>query len=164
MSSCFLDCIKDNSINGIYDTLKNCTVISKYAGGIAMSVYNVRASQSYIRGTNGTFNGIVPMLRVFKNTARYVDQGGGKRKGSIAAYIEPWHAEVFAFSARARARDLFYALWIPDLFMDATDAAARAGRRRRRRRRSSPRRTQLARFAADVQHSTQVVGTACGPR
>ncbi len=126
MSSCFLTCVKEDSIDGIYDTLKNCAVISKYAGGIGMSISNVRASQSYIRGTNGTSNGIVPMLRVFNNTARYVDQGGGKRKGSIAAYIEPWHADIFAFldlrknhgNEMDRARDLFYALWIPDLFME----------------------------------------------
>mmetsp|Transcript_43409 Transcript_43409/g.91173 ORF Transcript_43409/g.91173 Transcript_43409/m.91173 type:complete len:816 (+) Transcript_43409:66-2513(+) len=126
MSSCFLTCMKSDSIDGIYDTLKNCAVISKYAGGIGMSISNVRASQSYIRGTNGTSNGIVPMLRVFNNTARYVDQGGGKRKGSIAAYIEPWHADIFAFldlrknhgNEMERARDLFYALWIPDLFME----------------------------------------------
>ena len=97
MSSCFLTCMKEDSIDGIYDTLKNCAIISKYAGGIGLSLSNVRASASYIRGTNGTSNGIVPMLRVFNNTARYVDQGGGKRKGSIAAYIEPWHADVFAF-------------------------------------------------------------------
>ena len=132
MSSCFLDCIKDNSINGIYDTLKNCTVISKYAGGIGMSMSNVCASQFYIRGTNGTFSGIVPVLRVFNNTARYVDRGGGKRKGYIATYIEPWHADVFAFldlrknhvdkSARARARDLFYALWVPDLIVERVQA------------------------------------------
>ena len=97
MSSCFLTCMKEDSIDGIYDTLKNCAIISKYAGGIGLSLSNVRASASYIRGTNGTSNGIVPMLRVFNNTARYVDQGGGKRKGSIAAYIEPWHADIFAF-------------------------------------------------------------------
>ena len=126
MSSCFLMCVKEDSIDGIYDTLKNCAVISKYAGGIGMSVSNVRASHSYIRGTNSTSNGIVPMLRVFNNSARYVDQGGGKRKGSIAAYIEPWHADIFAFldlkknhgNEMDRARDLFYALWIPDLFME----------------------------------------------
>ena len=126
MSSCFLTTVKADSIDGIYDTLKNCAIISKYAGGIGMSISNVRASQSYIRGTNGTSNGIVPMLRVFNNTARYVDQGGGKRKGSIAAYIEPWHADIFAFldlrknhgNEMERARDLFYALWIPDLFME----------------------------------------------
>jgi ribonucleoside-diphosphate reductase alpha subunit len=125
MSSCFLLATKDDSIDGIYDTLKNCAVISKYAGGIGLSIHNIRASQSYIRGTNGTSNGIVPMLRVFNNTARYVDQGGGKRKGSIAVYLEPWHADIFAFldlrknhgNESDRARDLFYALWVPDLFM-----------------------------------------------
>eukprot|EP00978_Attheya_sp_CCMP212_P009489 scaffold22452_cov54-Attheya_sp.AAC.1 len=130
MSSCFLTCMKADSIDGIYDTLKNCAVISKYAGGIGMSISNIRASQSYIRGTNGTSNGIVPMLRVFNNTARYVDQGGGKRKGSIAAYLEPWHADVFEFldlrknhgNEMDRARDLFYALWIPDLFMERVHA------------------------------------------
>ena len=130
MSSCFLTCVKEDSIDGIYDTLKNCAVISKYAGGIGMSISNVRASASYIRGTNGTSNGIVPMLRVFNNTARYVDQGGGKRKGSIAAYIEPWHADIFAFldlrknhgNEMERARDLFYALWIPDLFMERVES------------------------------------------
>jgi ribonucleoside-diphosphate reductase alpha subunit len=125
MSSCFLLAMKDDSIDGIYDTLKNCAVISKYAGGIGLSIHNIRAAKSYIRGTNGTSNGIVPMLRVFNNTARYVDQGGGKRKGSIAIYVEPWHADIFAFlelrknhgNESDRARDLFYALWIPDLFM-----------------------------------------------
>ena len=125
MSSCFLLAMKEDSIDGIYDTLKQCAVISKYAGGIGMSISNIRASQSYIRGTNGSSNGIVPMLRVFNNTARYVDQGGGKRKGSIACYIEPWHADIFPFldlrknhgNESDRARDLFYALWIPDLFM-----------------------------------------------
>jgi ribonucleoside-diphosphate reductase alpha subunit len=125
MSSCFLLTMKQDSIDGIYDTLKNCAVISKYAGGIGLAIHNIRASQSYIRGTNGTSNGIVPMLRVFNNTARYVDQGGGKRKGSIAIYLEPWHADIFAFldlrknhgNEADRARDLFYALWIPDLFM-----------------------------------------------
>lgn len=125
MSSCFLLAMKQDSIDGIYDTLKNCAVISKYAGGIGLSIHNIRASQSYIRGTNGTSNGIVPMLRVFNNTARYVDQGGGKRKGSIAVYLEPWHADVFAFldlrknhgNESDRARDLFYAMWTPDLFM-----------------------------------------------
>lgn len=126
MSSCFLLTMKDDSIDGIYDTLKNCAIISKYAGGIGLATHNVRASKSYIRGTNGTSNGIVPMLRVFNNTARYVDQGGGKRKGSIAIYLEPWHADIFAFldlrknhgNEADRARDLFYALWIPDLFME----------------------------------------------
>jgi len=130
MSSCFLLCMKADSIDGIYDTLKNCAIISKYAGGIGLSISNIRSSQSYIRGTNGTSNGIVPMLRVFNNTARYVDQGGGKRKGSIAAYIEPWHADIFAFldlrknhgNEMERARDLFYALWIPDLFMERVEA------------------------------------------
>eukprot|EP00586_Coscinodiscus_wailesii_P020087 CAMPEP_0172494324 /NCGR_PEP_ID=MMETSP1066-20121228/45223_1 /TAXON_ID=671091 /ORGANISM="Coscinodiscus wailesii, Strain CCMP2513" /LENGTH=802 /DNA_ID=CAMNT_0013265213 /DNA_START=76 /DNA_END=2484 /DNA_ORIENTATION=+ len=130
MSSCFLLCMKADSIDGIYDTLKNCAVISKYAGGIGLSISNIRASQSYIRGTNGTSNGIVPMLRVFNNTARYVDQGGGKRKGSISAYLEPWHADVNEFldlrknhgDESARARDLFYALWIPDLFMERVQA------------------------------------------
>mmetsp|Transcript_5554 Transcript_5554/g.8064 ORF Transcript_5554/g.8064 Transcript_5554/m.8064 type:complete len:813 (+) Transcript_5554:187-2625(+) len=126
MSSCFLLCMKEDSIDGIYDTLKHCAIISKYAGGIGMSISNIRASRSYIRGTNGNSNGIVPMLRVFNNTARYVDQGGGKRKGSIAAYLEPWHADIFDFldlrknhgDENQRARDLFYALWIPDLFME----------------------------------------------
>jgi ribonucleoside-diphosphate reductase alpha subunit len=125
MSSCFLLTMKDDSIDGIYDTLKSCAIISKYAGGIGVAIHNIRASQSYIRGTNGTSNGIVPMLRVFNNTARYVDQGGGKRKGSIAIYLEPWHADVMAFldlrknhgNESDRARDLFYALWVPDLFM-----------------------------------------------
>jgi ribonucleoside-diphosphate reductase alpha subunit len=130
MSSCFLLAMKDDSIDGIYDTLKNCAVISKYAGGIGISIHNIRAAQSYIRGTNGTSNGIVPMLRVFNNTARYVDQGGGKRKGSIAIYLEPWHADVMSFlelrknhgNESDRARDLFYALWIPDLFMERVKA------------------------------------------
>ena len=126
MSSCFLLTCKEDSIDGIYDTLKNCAVISKYAGGIGLAIHNVRASKSYIAGTNGTSNGIVPMLRVFNNTARYVDQGGGKRKGSIAIYLEPWHADIFSFldlrknhgNEADRARDLFYALWVPDLFME----------------------------------------------
>ena len=125
LSSCFLLMMKEDSISGIYDTLKNCAIISKYAGGIGLSIHNIRASNSYIRGTNGTSNGIVPMLRVYNNTARYVDQGGGKRKGSIAAYLEPWHADIVEFldlkknhgNELERARDLFYALWIPDLFM-----------------------------------------------
>jgi ribonucleoside-diphosphate reductase alpha subunit len=125
LSSCFLLTMKDDSIDGIYDTLKQCAIISKYAGGIGLSIHNIRASSSYIRGTNGSSNGIVPMLRVFNNTARYVDQGGGKRKGSIAIYLEPWHADIFEFlelkrnhgNEMDRARDLFYALWIPDLFM-----------------------------------------------
>jgi ribonucleoside-diphosphate reductase alpha chain len=125
MSSCFLITMKDDSIDGIYDTLKQCAKISQSAGGIGLSIHNVRATGSYIRGTNGTSNGIVPMLRVFNDTARYVDQGGGKRKGSFAIYIEPWHADIFDFlnlkknhgKEEGRARDLFYALWIPDLFM-----------------------------------------------
>jgi len=125
LSSCFLLTMKEDSIDGIYDTLKQCACISKYAGGIGLAVHNIRASNSYIRGTNGTSNGLVPMLRVFNDTARYVDQGGGKRKGSFAMYLEPWHADIFAFldlkkntgSETERARDLFYALWISDLFM-----------------------------------------------
>jgi ribonucleoside-diphosphate reductase subunit M1 len=125
LSSCFLMTMKEDSIDGIYDTLKNCAIISKYAGGIGISAHNIRASNSYIRGTNGSSNGIVPMLRVFNNTARYVDQGGGKRKGSFAVYLEPWHADIFEFldlkknhgNEMERARDLFYAMWIPDLFM-----------------------------------------------
>ncbi len=125
MSSCFLLTMKDDSIEGIYDTLKSCAQISQSAGGIGLAIHNVRATGSYIKGTNGTSNGIVPMLRVYNDTARYVDQGGGKRKGSFAMYIEPWHADVFDFldlkknhgKEEQRARDLFYALWIPDLFM-----------------------------------------------
>lgn len=125
MSSCFLLTMKSDSITGIYDTLQQCAKISQNAGGIGLAVHDIRATGSYIRGTNGTSNGIVPMLRVFNDTARYVDQGGGKRKGSFAIYIEPWHADVFDFldlkknhgKEENRARDLFYALWIPDLFM-----------------------------------------------
>jgi ribonucleoside-diphosphate reductase alpha chain len=125
MSSCFLLTMKEDSIGGIYDTLKSCAQISQSAGGIGLSIHNIRATGSYIRGTNGTSNGIIPMLRVFNDTARYVDQGGGKRKGSFAVYIEPWHADIFEFldlkknhgKEEMRARDLFYALWIPDLFM-----------------------------------------------
>ena len=125
MSSCFLLTMKDDSIDGIYDTLKQCSKISQSAGGIGLSIHNVRATGSYIRGTNGTSNGIVPMLRVFNDTARYVDQGGGKRKGSFAIYLEPWHADIFEFldlkknhgKEEMRARDLFFALWTPDLFM-----------------------------------------------
>jgi ribonucleoside-diphosphate reductase alpha chain len=125
MSSCFLLTMRDDSIDGIYDTLKQCAKISQSAGGIGLSIHNVRATGSYIRGTNGTSNGIVPMLRVFNDTARYVDQGGGKRKGSFAIYIEPWHADIIDFlnlkknhgKEEVRARDLFYALWICDLFM-----------------------------------------------
>ena len=125
MSSCFLLTMKDDSIDGIYDTLKQTAKISQSAGGIGLSIHNVRATGSYIRGTNGTSNGIVPMLRVFNDTARYVDQGGGKRKGSFAIYIEPWHADIFEFldlrknhgKEELRARDLFLGMWIPDLFM-----------------------------------------------
>ena len=125
MSSCFLLTTQDDSISGIFETLKQCAEISKSAGGIGLSVHDIRAKNSYIRGTNGTSNGIVPMLRVFNDTARYVDQGGGKRKGAFAVYLEPWHADVFEFldlrknhgKEEDRARDLFYALWIPDLFM-----------------------------------------------
>ena len=95
MSSCFLLTMSEDSIEGIYDTLKSCACISKYAGGIGLSIHNIRATKSYIRGSNGTSNGIVPMLRVFNDTARYVDQGGGKRKGSFAIYLEPWHADIF---------------------------------------------------------------------
>lgn len=130
LSSCFLLQMADDSIDGIYDTLKQCAIISKYAGGIGLSIHNIRASSSYIRGTNGSSNGIVPMLRVFNNTARYVDQGGGKRKGSIAIYLEPWHADIMEFldlkknhgNELERARDLFYALWISDLFMRRVEA------------------------------------------
>lgn len=125
LSSCFLLTMKDDSIDGIYDTLKQCAKISQSAGGIGLSIHHVRAKGSYIKGTGGTSNGIVPMLRNFDMTARYVDQGGGKRKGSFAVYLEPWHADVFEFldlkknhgKEELRARDLFYALWIPDLFM-----------------------------------------------
>ena len=125
MSSCFLVHLKDDSIEGIYDTLKTCAQISKSAGGIGLNIHNIRARGSYIRGTNGTSNGLVPMLRVFNSTARYVDQGGGKRPGAFAMYLEPWHPDVFDFldlrkntgTEENRCRDLFLALWIPDLFM-----------------------------------------------
>ncbi|RZV63113.1 MAG: ribonucleoside-diphosphate reductase subunit alpha, partial [Flavobacteriaceae bacterium] len=125
MSSCFLLTMKDDSIDGIYDTLKQTAKISQSAGGIGLSIHNIRATGSYIAGTNGTSNGIVPMLRVFNDTARYVDQGGGKRKGSFAIYMETWHADIFDFlelkknhgKEEMRARDLFYAMWISDLFM-----------------------------------------------
>ncbi len=130
MSSCFLLAMKDDSIDGIYDTLKQTAKISQSAGGIGLSIHNVRATGSYIAGTNGTSNGIVPMLQVFNDTARYVDQGGGKRKGSFAIYVEPWHADIFDFlelkknhgKEEMRARDLFYAMWIPDLFMKRVEA------------------------------------------
>lgn len=130
LSSCFLLNMKDDSIDGIYDTLKQCAKISQSAGGIGLSIHHVRAKGSYIRGTNGVSNGIVPMLRNFDMTARYVDQGGGKRKGSFAIYLEPWHADIKDFlelkknhgKEEMRARDLFYALWIPDLFMKRVEA------------------------------------------
>jgi ribonucleoside-diphosphate reductase alpha chain len=125
MSSCFLVSMKDDSIDGIYETLKQCALISQSAGGIGLSIHNIRAKGSFIKGTNGTSNGIVPMLRVFNDTARYVDQGGGKRKGAFAIYLEPWHSDIEDFlelkknhgKDELRARDLFYALWINDLFM-----------------------------------------------
>ena len=125
LSSCYLQAMESDSIDGIYNTLKDCAKISKWAGGIGLHIHNVRASGSHIRGTNGTSNGIVPMLRVFNNTARYVDQGGGKRNGSFAIYLEPWHSDIEDFlqmrknhgDEEMKARDLFYALWIPDLFM-----------------------------------------------
>ena len=125
LSSCYLLALEDDSISGIYNTLKDCAEISKWAGGIGLHIHNVRATGTHIRGTNGTSNGIVPMLRVFNNTARYVDQGGGRRNGSFAIYLEPWHADVENFlemrknhgDEEMKARDLFYALWIPDLFM-----------------------------------------------
>jgi ribonucleoside-diphosphate reductase alpha subunit len=130
MSSCFLLTMKDDSIDGIYDTLKQTAKISQSAGGIGLSIHNIRATGSYIGGTNGTSNGIIPMLRVFNDTARYVDQGGGKRKGAFAIYLEPWHADVFEFldlrknhgKDEMRARDLFYALWVPDLFMKRVES------------------------------------------
>src|SRR3990170_252641 len=130
MSSCFLLSMKDDSIEGIYETLKNTALISQSAGGIGLNVHNIRSTGSYIKGTNGTSNGIIPMLRVFNDTARYVDQGGGKRKGAFAIYLEPWHADVFAFldlrknhgKEEMRARDLFLALWVCDLFMKRVEA------------------------------------------
>ena len=129
MSSCFLVAMKDDSIEGIYSTLKQCALISQSAGGIGLSIHNIRAKGSFIRGTNGTSNGIVPMLRVFNDTARYVDQGGGKRKGAFAIYLEPWHADIEDFidlrknhgKEELRARDLFYAMWINDLFMQRVE-------------------------------------------
>tara|TARA_B110000967_G_C18889821_1_gene566532 strand:- start:781 stop:3252 length:2472 start_codon:yes stop_codon:yes gene_type:complete len=126
LSSCYLLSMENDSIDGIYNTLRDCALISKWAGGIGLHIHNVRASGSHIRGTNGTSNGIVPMLRVFNNTAKYVDQGGGKRNGSFAIYMEPWHADIEMFlqmrknhgDEELKARDLFYALWVPDLFME----------------------------------------------
>jgi ribonucleoside-diphosphate reductase alpha chain len=130
MSSCFLLTMQDDSIDGIYDTLKQTAKISQSAGGIGLSIHNVRATGSYISGTNGTSNGIIPMLKVFNDTARYVDQGGGKRKGAFAIYLEPWHADIFEFldlrknhgKEEMRARDLFYALWVCDLFMERVES------------------------------------------
>ena len=130
LSSCFLVAMKDDSIDGIFDTIKECAQISKYAGGIGLHIHNIRAQGTVIAGTQGTSNGLVPMLRVFNNTARYVDQGGGRRNGSFAIYLEPWHADIQAFlklksntgSEEERARDLFYAMWIPDLFMKRVEA------------------------------------------
>jgi ribonucleoside-diphosphate reductase alpha subunit len=129
LSSCFLLGMEDDSIDGIFNTLKDCASISKWAGGIGLHMHNIRAEGSHINGTNGTSNGIVPMLRVFNNTARYVDQGGGKRNGSFAIYLEPWHADIEPFlelkknhgDEEMRAKDLFYALWIPDLFMERVE-------------------------------------------
>jgi ribonucleoside-diphosphate reductase alpha chain len=129
MSSCFLLAMKDDSIPGIYDTLKDCAIISKNSGGIGLHIHNIRAKGALIKGSNGTSNGIVPMLRNFNDTARYCDQGGGKRNGSFAIYLEPWHADVEDFlklklntgSEEERCRDLFYALWLPDLFMERVE-------------------------------------------
>ena len=126
LSSCFLQAMESDSVDGIYNTLKECATISKWAGGIGLHIHNVRASGSHIRGTNGTSNGIVPMLKVFNNTAKYIDQGGGRRNGSFAIYLEPWHADIEMFlqmrknhgDEELKARDLFYAVWIPDLFME----------------------------------------------
>ncbi len=130
LSSCFLLSMTEDSIPGIFETLTRCAKISQSAGGIGLSIHNVRAQGSYIKGTGGTSNGIVPMLKVYNDTARYVDQGGGKRKGAFAVYIEPWHADIFEFldlkknhgKEEMRARDLFYAMWIPDLFMERVKA------------------------------------------
>jgi ribonucleotide reductase alpha subunit len=121
--------MEDDSIDGIFNTVKECAQISKWSGGIGLHIHNIRASGTHIRGTNGTSNGIVPMLRVFNNTARYVDQGGGKRNGSFAIYLEPWHSDIANFlemrknhgDEELKARDLFYALWIPDLFMERVE-------------------------------------------
>ena len=130
MSSCFLLAMREDSIEGIYDTLKQTAIISKNAGGIGVAMHCIRAQNSYIAGTNGYSNGLVPMLKVYNDTARYVDQGGGKRKGAFAIYLEPWHADIYEFlqlrknngTEENRARDLFYALWIPDLFMKRVEA------------------------------------------
>lgn len=125
LSSCYLIAMEDDSLDGIFNTLKDCASISKWAGGIGLHIHNIRASGSLIRGTNGSSTGIVPMLRVFNNTARYIDQGG-RRNGSFAIYIEPWHADIVEFlelkknqgDEEQKARDLFYALWMPDLLME----------------------------------------------
>ena len=125
LASCFLLSMKEDSVHGIYDTLKDCALISKYSGGIGLHIHNIRGNNSFIRGTNGYSNGIVPMLRVYNDTARYIDQGGGKRNGSFAIYLEPWHVDIMEFlelkknhgNELERARDLFYGMWIPDLFM-----------------------------------------------
>ena len=130
LASCFLLAMKEDSVDGIYDTLKDCAKISKYSGGIGLHIHNIRANHSFINGTNGYSNGIVPMLRVFNDTARYIDQGGGKRNGSFAIYLEPWHSDILEFlelkknhgNELERARDLFYGLWIPDLFMERVEA------------------------------------------
>jgi ribonucleotide reductase alpha subunit len=132
LSSCFLLSMTEDSISGIFETLSRCAKISQSAGGIGLSIHNVRAKGSYIKGTGGTSNGVIPMLRVYNDTARYVDQGGGKRKGAFAVYMEPWHADVFDFlelkknhgKEELRARDLFYAMWISDLFMERVKADA----------------------------------------
>jgi ribonucleotide reductase alpha subunit len=134
LSSCYLLSMADDSISGIYKTLGDCAAISKYAGGIGLHLHNIRARGSLIRGTNGTSNGLIPMIRVFNNTARYVDQGGGRRNGSFAMYLEPWHADVEDFlrmklntgTEEERARDLFYALWIPDLFMQVVKSVVKS--------------------------------------
>ena len=126
MSSCFLVALQEDSIEGIYNTIKQVAQISQYAGGLGVHIHNIRSKSSYIKGTGGVSNGIVPMLKNFNETANYVDQGGGKRKGSFAIYLEPWHADIFEFldlkkntgKEEFRARDLFYALWVPDLFME----------------------------------------------
>jgi len=126
LSSCYLIAMEDDSLDGIYNTLKDCAHISKWAGGIGLHVHNIRAKGTHIKGTNGTSNGLVPMLRVFNNTARYIDQGGGRRNGSFAIYLEPWHPDIYDFlemkknhgDEEQKARDLFYALWISDLFME----------------------------------------------
>lgn len=130
LSSCFLQAMENDSVDGIYNTLKDCALISKWAGGIGLHIHNVRASGSHIRGTNGNSNGIVPMLKVFNHTAKYIDQGGGRRNGSFAIYLEPWHADVEMFlqmrknhgDEELKARDLFYAVWVPDLFMERIKA------------------------------------------